>query len=183
MPSAEFELLIQLTEYRWSAPVLRELLLAAGSKFVTLVRVLESNDGAIRRTLQRLIKSKWVKRNPGYGHPSRPEYILTSDGTAIARIAAGIVDHLRKSNTQDLLENRWGLPILLSLADGPLRHAELKRALGEVSPRALSLALEHMKTRRFVQRQVTEHRPPQVLYSLSKSGRALALAIKRQLGI
>jgi len=165
----------ELAEYRWIAPVLRELRRAEGAKFVTLVRRLEANDGAMRRTLARLMQKKWVMRNPGFGHPSRPEYILTSVGLRVAPIADSLVSRLERKHHLSVLENRWALPILYALQSGPMQHAALKRALSGISPRSLSLALKFLQSEGLVIRKVTTDQPPQTRYLLSRSGRALVL--------
>ena len=71
------ERLAQLFHHRWAVPVLAELHRTSGSRFVTLHRRLGIGRESLRRTLASLAEQDLVARNPGYGHPLRPEYVLT----------------------------------------------------------------------------------------------------------
>ena len=37
-------------------------------------------------SLTQLIEAGWLQRNPGHGHPLRPEYVLTDAGRADRRL-------------------------------------------------------------------------------------------------
>ena len=76
--------LTALFRRRWACPVIAELHRSDGAKFVTLVNRLGSNPAAMRTTLDDLLELGWIRRNPGYGHPMRPEYLLTAHGERIA---------------------------------------------------------------------------------------------------
>src|SRR5947207_13068422 len=68
---------IRLFHHRWAVPVLAELRRERGSRFVTLANRIGVTRDSLRRTLSALIDDGLVERNPGYGHPLRPEYVLT----------------------------------------------------------------------------------------------------------
>ncbi len=78
-----------------------------------------------------------------------------------------------------LLGDRWTTLILLVLATGACRHAELRRVLGglsqekAISQRMLTLKLRALERDGFVLRHATAHVPPQVSYELSPLGAAL----------
>jgi DNA-binding HxlR family transcriptional regulator len=78
-----------------------------------------------------------------------------------------------------MLGDRWTTLILLLLATGPCRHAELKRALGHlsaeqaISQRVLTLKLRALERDGFVLRHATSHVPPHVSYELAALGEAL----------
>lgn len=78
-----------------------------------------------------------------------------------------------------LLGDRWTTLILLVLATGACRHAELRRVLGglseekAISQRMLTLKLRALERDGFVLRHATMHVPPQVSYELSDLGAAL----------
>src|ERR671932_1580387 len=78
------EELIALFHHRWSAAVLAELRRTRGTRFVVLSKSLGVGRESLRRTLDALIELGLVRRNPGYGHPLRPEYLLTRRGEAVA---------------------------------------------------------------------------------------------------
>jgi DNA-binding HxlR family transcriptional regulator len=166
----------ELTRYRWCVPVMAELLRSEGSKFVTLVRRLGASDKAIRQALDYLIDCGWVVRNPGYGHPWRPEYILTSEGARIAEQCSAILSSLGPASNVAL--ERWALPLLLCLADGPLRHAALRRAATPITPRALTLSLAELIDAGLVTRTVKSTTPPSVEYALTDAGHRIAAQMR-----
>lgn len=157
-----------LTEYRWGPYVLRELRRTDGCKFVTLVERLKANDVTIRRLLAFLIENGLVMRNPGYGHPARPEYILTPSGESSAASSELLLAKLEKHSLEHLLNNRHALPLLVAIGGRHLRFAEIKTLLA-VTPRSLSLLLNELQNQRLLVREVTTNQPPQVKYSLSGS--------------
>ena len=84
--------LIAIFHHRWSAPVLAELLRQKGSRFAALVGTLGVGRESLRRTLDSLLELGLVARNPGYGHPLRPEYVLTRSGEVAARRCAKLLE-------------------------------------------------------------------------------------------
>ncbi|MFM5950536.1 MAG: winged helix-turn-helix transcriptional regulator [Novosphingobium sp.] len=78
-----------------------------------------------------------------------------------------------------LLGDRWTTLILLVLATGEWRHAELKRVLARlsaeqaISQRVLTLKLRTLERDGFVAREVTGDVPPKVSYRLTPLGQAL----------
>ena len=69
--------LVALCHHRWSLPVLAEIGRTRGTRFATLTGRLGVTGESLRRTLAYLQEEGLVERNPGYGHPLRPEYLLT----------------------------------------------------------------------------------------------------------
>ena len=93
--------LVALFHNRWSVPILAELHRQRGSRFVTLARTLGMSRESLRRTLAALIESGLVGRNPGYGHPLRPEYVLTTRGDRIASRSRPLVGLLRDRGLEE----------------------------------------------------------------------------------
>ncbi len=87
-----------------------------------------------------------------------------------------------------LLGDRWSTLILLVLAIGTFRHAELQRALGrlgaegKISQRVLTLKLRTLERDGLVERTATDHVPPRVSYTLSPLGRSLLEQTRQLLG-
>ena len=71
------------------------------------------------------------------------------------------------------LGNRWTIPILSALRDGPVRFAKLKRSLDSVSQRMLTLSLRRLERDGLIFREEIAGQPPQVRYSLTPLGVAL----------
>lgn len=71
------------------------------------------------------------------------------------------------------LGRRWRVPILWTLREKPLRHAELRRALGNVTQFMLTKSLRELENFGLVSRAVTGDVPPQVSYELTEKARAV----------
>ena len=166
--------LVGLFHNRWSVPILAELHRQRGSRFVTLARILGLSGESLRRTLTALMDAGLVGRNPGYGHPLRPEYVLTSSGEQIAVGCRPLAERLRRGDLEEVGLKKWSMPAVYALADGPQRFSELRERLEGISPRALALALKDLEAAGLVDRQVTDDYPPATVYRLTKSGRPLA---------
>jgi DNA-binding HxlR family transcriptional regulator len=125
--------------------------------------------------LNHLVEIGLLERNPGHGHPLRPEYRLTVIGMSAAAVADRILAAAR-SQDQALLRRVWTVPILTSLRK-PRHFNEIKRSLPMITDRALSQSLKSMEDRDWVQRQVDEAaRPPRSLYSAVNIGGEISRA-------
>jgi DNA-binding HxlR family transcriptional regulator len=172
-------MLVRLAHFRWTLPVLAELHRSQGGRFANLAYALGVGRESLRRTLGFLDAEGLVQRNPGHGHPLRPEYLLTAAGAVVAEPAAALVELLASLGQTEVGLRKWSLPILRSLGPGPLRFSELRATLAGVTPRALTLALKDLEAAALVTRTVTTDYPPATLYSATPSGSALAAAAER----
>lgn len=78
--------------------------------------------------------------------------------------------------------DKWSVLVVSFLADGSMRFSELKRAIGGVSQRMLTLTLRGLERDGLVTRTVTPTIPPRVDYELTALGRSLqrhAVALAR----
>jgi DNA-binding HxlR family transcriptional regulator len=166
--------IIALFHHRWAAPVLAELHRSKGSRFVTLTNRLGLGRESLRRTLTALIDAGLVMKNPGYGHPLRPEYVLTERGRAVAPACARLIDALERLDANGVGLKKWSMPAVLALADGECRFSELRKRLPEVTPRALTLALKDLASVGLVERRVTGDYPPATIYRLRRPAQPLA---------
>jgi DNA-binding HxlR family transcriptional regulator len=167
---------IRLFHHRWAAPVLAELRHERGSRFVTLTNRLGVTRDSLRRTLGALVEDGLVTRNPGYGHPLRPEYVLTDEGERVAAVCDRLLTVL--DGLEDVALRKWSMPVVHALGGGPRRFSELRGSLAGVSPRALALALKDLQGAGLVERTVTDHYPPATVYRLT----TCALPLARILG-
>ena len=131
------EELIALCHHRWSAPVLAELGRTGGARFVVLVNRLGVGRASLQRALAALLALGLVRRNPGYGHPLRPEYVLTPEGEEAAARCARLLAAV--DSKAGVLLRKWSLPVLVALR-GNARFSELREALPGITARALALA-------------------------------------------
>lgn len=84
--------------------------------------------------------------------------------------------------------DKWSVLIIMQLGEGPRRFNEIKRMIGGISQRMLTLTLRNLERDGLVSRKVTPSIPPRVDYALTELGRDLltpvaalgAWAIKHQ---
>ena len=69
--------------------------------------------------------------------------------------------------------DKWTVLVVSALGDGPKRFNELRRALGSISQRMLTLTLRGLERDGLVTRTVFPVIPPRVDYDLTKLGRSL----------
>jgi len=78
--------------------------------------------------------------------------------------------------------DKWTVLVVSALGDGPKRFNELRRALGSISQRMLTLTLRGLERDGLVTRTVFPTIPPRVDYELTKLGRSLLDPVS-QLGL
>jgi len=69
--------------------------------------------------------------------------------------------------------DKWTVLVVSTLGDGPKRFNELRRALGSISQRMLTLTLRSLERDGLITRTVFPTIPPRVDYELTKLGRSL----------
>lgn len=169
-------MLVQLGSHRWLVPLLADLAAHKGARFVELLYRLELPRDSCKRTLDAAAAIGWVQRNPGHGHPLRPEYILTEAGKVAAARAATIAEAQQEIGLPPGAATRWGLPLVVGIGMGHDRFNALSRLLAPATPRALSQGLTALGNHGLVVREVLDARPPSSRYDLTGSGRLLAEA-------
>jgi DNA-binding HxlR family transcriptional regulator len=168
-----------LFHHRWAVPILAELERAGGARFVTLAHRLGVSRESLTRTLAALIGAGLVERNPGYGHPLRPEYVLTANGRRLGQYALTLVEALAAADAAEIGLRKWSMPVVLALShDGGRRFSELHSALPGSTPRAMTLALKGLVAAGLLERTVTEDFPPATVYRLTPRAGAVAAAVR-----
>ncbi|HED54182.1 MAG TPA: transcriptional regulator [Phycisphaerales bacterium] len=162
---------------KWSVPVIAELARTEGSRLVVLSRALQTSAVSVRQTLEHLISLGLVMPNPGYGHPLRPEYILTPDGRAVAGGCLRILRSSRRLGLEDLIGRKWSMPVLWAVSGEPLRFGEIGMRIAPITDRALSQTLAHLEGAALVRRDLLETRPPASLYGVTRRARTLVSAL------
>ena len=168
---------ITLFHRRWAVGVLVELHRSRGSKFVTLHNRLGVARATLRATLDDLIAQGWVHRNPGYGHPMRPEYVLTEVGRQLAPCSGRLLETVRRLEIEPIAFRKWTMPVTWVLGTEPHRFGELRCELPTVTPRALTLSLKDMQDGGLVHREVLDDYPPVTSYSLERRARPVYRAL------
>lgn len=77
----------------------------------------------------------------------------------------------------DRIGDRWTVQIVGALNHGALRFSQLRRALGDVSPKVLTETLRALQRDGVVARTAYDAMPPHVEYTLTDLGRGLQAPI------
>jgi DNA-binding HxlR family transcriptional regulator len=102
----------------------------------------------------------------------------------VSKDAQALFDHWKAGNvlatncpSRPILQHltsRWGTLVMIALATGPHRFAELRRKVGGVSERMLSQTLKDLEADAFVLRTAHAVVPPHVDYELTDLGQEAA---------
>ncbi len=162
-------MLVNITSKAWALPILSNMHDGVAGRQATLLTATGASRTAFAQSMSHLIKIGLLERNPGHGHPLRPEFRLTPIGIRVAEIA-NKVQSISRGEGQDLLRRSWTLPVLTSLYT-PSHFNDIKRNLLTITDRALSQSLKSMEERSWVLRSVDNAaRPPRSIYSAVNTG-------------
>ncbi len=170
--------LLALSAGRWLAPLMALLDEEGGARFARMLGRLGLSRSALAASLAQLQAAGWVMRNPGHGHPLRPEYVLTEKGLPIGGFARRLMAEREKLGLERGQLSRWSLPIVSRLGADSARFSQLRDALRPVTPRALSLSLKQLLEVRLIDRALEDEFPPIAIYGLTGRGRDLAAALR-----
>jgi DNA-binding HxlR family transcriptional regulator len=173
--------LAALSRHRWIVAMIAAVAARRGARFVELLHGLDISRESLTRALDQARAGGWIVRNPGHGHPLRPEYVLTDKGEGVAAAAAAIAAAQDELGIAPASLGRWSLPVLRLLSEGETRFNGLERTLA-VSPRALALTLKTLADQGLTARAVTDGWPPATHYALTDRGEKLANAVQTKKG-
>lgn len=97
---------------------------------------------------------------PGWDHDGG---VMDGDGEFLADCRARV--------GFDLLIHRWNSVVVFTLADGPMRPARLRTAIGGISAKVLNETLRRLEYNGLVERRAYAEAPPRVEYELTGLGR------------
>lgn len=165
--------LVELVHHRWNIPIIAALYRESGAKFVTLANTLKVSRGALSASLNDLIKLGLVRRNPGHGHPMRPEYLLTEEGIAIGEECSSLQRLIGRRAEQDLAYRKWTLPLVAAIGNDVRRFNEVQVLLPDATPRAITIGLKSLLCQRWAKRKLIDDFPPTAGYELLPKGRSV----------
>lgn len=172
----DIELFVNITSRAWAMPILSSLHSGVAGRQAPLLAATGASRTAFAQSMDHLIELGLLERNPGYGHPLRPEFRLTKAGSTVAAIADKIHD-ISTEEDWPLLRRSWTLPVLTSLHK-PSHFMGIKRHLPTITDRALSQSLKSMEARNWVYRSVDgAARPPRSIYSAVNTGGEISQVI------
>ncbi|WP_291729911.1 winged helix-turn-helix transcriptional regulator [Leisingera sp. F5] len=165
--------LVNITARAWALPVLAHLHEGVPGRQAALLQAAGAGRTALGQSLDHLIRIGLVERNPGHGHPLRPEFRLTPAGQRAAETASRL-HRAAGAGGQDLLRRAWTVPVLASL-QSPQYFNDISRSLLTITDRALSQSLKSMEQRSWIERSISAAaRPPRALYRAVNTGGLLS---------
>ncbi len=158
-------------------PIVAVLYHDRGAKFVTLLNRTGASRDTLSDTLSHLIEGGAVAKNPGYGHPMRPEYILTPFGEALGAACVKATEMAVALGIVEVALKKWPMLVVVAIGRGGRRFGEIKELLPGITPRALTGALRDLQASGLADRTITESWPPYTIYDLTPLGQqAFAMA-------
>lgn len=128
------------------------------------------------QSLNHLIDLGLLERNPGHGHPLRPEYRLTQGGITVASAADQIRNLVPRTHGCILIRRAWTIPVLV-VSKQPRYFKDIKLDLGSITDRALSQSIKHLEAQNWLEREVNvEFRPPRPMYRAINTGAQICRA-------
>lgn len=177
----DIDLLVKLTSRAWSLTILSSLHRGVPGRQSRLLTASGAGRTAFAQSLVHLFDLGLLERNPGHGHPLRPEFRLTDMG----KIAAALADRvLAGTQEEDLpvMRRAWTVPVLSTLSE-PRHFGEIGACLPRITDRALSQSLQLLETRHWISREVDDtSRPPRALYRAVARGDAICRAVAAEVG-
>ncbi len=170
--------LVNITARAWALPVLGAMHDGVIGRQSRLIAATGASRTAFAQSLDHLIQSGLLERNPGHGHPLRAEFRLTQNGKPIAAMASQI-NTVSAFADHKLLRRAWTLPILATLSE-PRHFGVIKGQLGAITDRALAQSLRSMEDQAWISRQVNSaQRPPRPLYRAVNAGQEISIIASR----
>ena len=166
--------LVKLTTRAWCLEILAGLDTGTPGRQAPLLAKTGASRAAFRQSLDHLFDLHLLERNPGHGHPLRPEFRLTPKGEALAKLAAKVIGAADAGTP--LLRKTWTVPILV-MTSTPVRFTGIKQGLSGITDRALSKSLDSLQDQQWIRRDVdVTARPLRPTYLAINAGRQIALA-------
>lgn len=177
----DIKTIVKITSRAWSLEILAMMHSGVPGRQASLLSSTGANRTAFTQSLAHLVNLGLLERNPGHGHPLRPEYRLTPEGTEFARVARNIVGIVPLDKEFALLRRTWTIPIL-TVIQAPTRFTEIKSELVSISDRALSKSLDQLQEQKWLRREIDiEVRPPRPSYQAVNAGFKICQAVNGSL--
>ncbi|MEM1428693.1 MAG: winged helix-turn-helix transcriptional regulator [Pseudomonadota bacterium] len=168
--------LVKITSRAWALSILASLDRGVPGRQAPLLAAIGAGRTAFAQSMAHLIELGLVERNPGHGHPLRPEFRLTLKGLKAARMAGQILAADLPATEPGLLRRVWTVPVL-AVCQSPRHFGAIKADLAPITDRALSQTLKQLHLRNWVRRRTdgAEH-PPRPLYQAANAGLVIGQA-------
>lgn len=173
----DIELLVKVVSRAWALDILARIATGTPCRQAPLLAATGAGRTAFASSLAHLVALGLLERNPGHGHPLRPEFRLTAQGEEMAGVAARIMGLAANRPQAPLLRRSWTVPILAVTAQ-PRHFTEIRSTLSPITDRALSQSLRVLEDQDMVRREVDGiARPPRPTYRAIELGAKIARVI------
>lgn len=173
----DITLLVNLTSKAWSLKILALLHSGVPGRQAPLIAAAKASRSSFASSLDHLVELRLLEKNPGHGHPLRPEFRLTHTGAVAAAMAKRILEIAPDDDAFAIIRRSWAVPIL-AVTESPKRFSIIKSGLGSVTDRALSQSLCLLEERAWLKREIDlSQRSPFPTYHAVNTGRKINKAI------
>jgi len=136
-----------------------------------------ASRNAFGQSMDHLIDLGLVERNPGHGHPLRPEFRLTELGQAIGKSCKRIKAMTPDPAAAAVLRRSWTVPVL-AISQEPTRFGALRHALTPITDRALTQTLRNLQDQGWMDRRIDpDARIIRPLYQAANAGQVIGRAV------
>ena len=173
----DIDTLVKVTSRAWSLNILALMHAGTPGRQASLLSASGAGRTAFIQSLGHLVDLGLLERNPGHGHPLRPEYRLTPKGLGVAAIADRIKSAVPRHCERALLRRAWTIPVLV-VSQEPRYFTEIKNELVSITDRALSQSLKQLQAQHWIRRRIdADIRPPRPLYQVANAGARVSQAV------
>ena len=170
--------LVKITSRAWSLEILALLYMGTPGRQASLISASGAGRTALAQSLRHLADFGLLERNPGHGHPLRPEFRLTAKGVEAAIFSEKIRRVVPEQHDRIILRRAWTVPIL-AVSQDPRHFTDIKIHLGQITDRALSQSIKILQEKHWLQRIVDPSIiPTRPLYQASNAGVLISRAAK-----
>lgn len=173
-------MLVKVTSRAWSLNILALMYRGIAGRQASLLSATGAGRTAFSQSLDHLVDLGLLERNPGHGHPLRPEFRLTANGAEIAMVADKIESLVDQPFEHALLRRSWTVPVLI-VSNVPRHFGEIKSQLVPITDRALSQSLKQLESLQWLHREIdTSSRPVRPRYQAANTGADISQAVGLQ---
>ncbi|MEM9617835.1 MAG: winged helix-turn-helix transcriptional regulator [Pseudomonadota bacterium] len=173
----DISLLVKLTSKAWVLKILALLHSGVPGRQAPLIAATSASRTAFASSLNHLVELGLLEKNPGHGHPLRPEFRLTRKGATAAAMADSIIKMAPDDDALTIIRRNWTVPVL-AVTGAPKRFSIIKSGLSPITDRALSQSLCILEERAWLKREIdVSQRSPFPTYHAVNAGKRINQAI------
>lgn len=173
----DINLLVKVTARAWALPILAKLHSGVPGRQAALLAATGAGRTSFAASLNHLLELGLLERNPGHGHPMRPEFRLTNTGHALGPRAAKVMTLVPDQDALAVLRKSWTVPVL-TVTRRPMRFSQIRTVLPGVTDRALVQSLDQLQARDWMSREMDlSARLPRPIYVARAEGLQIAKAM------